>query len=154
MSATNPPVVSNAPPADGTPTTPTIARIVAAIASLGAGAIYLLIGTGVVSVGRSTQEATTDLFAFGAIMAVVSLAIAAAIWLVPWSRLALIGAAIVELIALIGYVAAAGLREPPFDLWGVLIKVCQGIVLVATVYLFAERDRWTIAARRANGGAS
>ena len=141
MSATNPPIPRAAhAQADRTPV---IARIVAVFASLGAGVIYLLIGTNVVSVGRSTQEATTDLFAFGALMAIVSLAVALAVWLVPWSRLALIGVAIVELVALIGYVAAAGVREPPFDLWGVLIKVFQATVLVATVYLFAERDRWT-----------
>lgn len=156
MSATNPsirPPVSTAKPAADR--TPVIARLVAAIASLGAGAIYLLIGTGVMSVGRSTQEeATTDLFAFGAFMAIVSLAVAIAVWLVPWSRFALIGVAIVELVALIGYVAAAGLREPPFDLWGVLIKVFQATVLVATVYLFAERDRWTQPARGVNGGAA
>jgi hypothetical protein len=107
-----------------------------------------------VSVGRSTQEATTDLFAFGALMAIVSLAVAIALWLIPWSRLALIGVAIVELIALIGYVAAAGLREPPFDVWGVLIKILQATVLVATVYLFAERDRWTRTGRGLAGGAA
>jgi hypothetical protein len=141
MSATNQRThAATSPTADRTPA---IARIVAALASLGAGAIYLLIGTNVVSVGRSTQEATTDLLAFGALMAIVSLAVAIALWLVPWSRFALIGVAIVELVALIGYVAAAGVREPPFDLWGVLIKVLQATVLVATVYLFAERDRWT-----------
>ena len=36
------------------------ARRLAVIASLAAGAIYLLIGLGVVSVGESTQESTTD----------------------------------------------------------------------------------------------
>ena len=41
----------------------------------------------------------------------------------------------------------------PFDLWGILIKVLQGTVLVATVYLFAERDRWTAAARVTGGAA-
>jgi hypothetical protein len=152
MSATNPSIRPATAPT--TEQTPAIARLVATLASLGAGAIYLLIGTGVVSVGRSTQEATTDLFAFGAFMAIVSLAVAIAVWLVPWSRLALIGVAIVELVALIGYVAAAGLREPPFDLWGVLIKVFQATVLIATVYLFAERDRWTQPARGVNGGAA
>ena len=151
MHATNPPTVPGAAPAPDR--TPMIARIVAALASLSAGLIYLLIGLGVVSVGQSTQEPTTDLFAFGALMAVVSVAIATAAWLVPWSRLALIGIAVVELIALIGYVAAAGVREPPFDLWGILIKVLQGTVLVATVYLFAERDRWTAAARVTGGAA-
>src|SRR5690348_11293653 len=115
------------------------ARLVAVLASLASGAIYLLIGIGVVSVGRSTDGATTDLFAFGALMAIVSVAVAAGVWLAPGSRLVLIGVAIVQLIALIGYVAAAGLREPPFDLWGILIKVGQGTVLVATVYLFSER---------------
>jgi hypothetical protein len=150
MSATNPPTRPAA--SSTTERTPAIARIVAALASLGAGAIYLLIGTDVVSVGRSTQEATTDLFAFGVLMAIVSLAVAIALWLVPWSRIALIGVAIVELVALIGYVAAAGLREPPFDLWGVLIKVFQAVVLIATVYLFAERDRWTRRPRGVNGG--
>ena len=54
-------------------------------------------------------------------------------------------------VALIGYVAAAGVREPPFDLWGVVIKVLQATVLVATVYLFAERDRW---ANTVPGGAA
>jgi hypothetical protein len=152
MSATNHRTNAATPPA--AERTPAIARIVASLASLGAGAIYLLIGTDVVSVGRSTQEATTDLFAFGALMAVVSFAVAIALWLVPWSRIALIGVAIVELVALIGYVAAAGLREPPFDLWGVLIKVFQGTVLVATVYLFAERDRWTRHAPSPDGGAA
>ena len=152
MSATNPSTRPATSPT--TERTPAIARIVAAVASLGAGAIYLLIGTGVVSVGRSTQEATTDLFAFGAFMAIVSLAVAIAVWLVPSSRIALIAVAIVELVALVGYVAAAGLREPPFDLWGVLIKVFQTTVLIATVYLFAERDHWTQPARGVNGGAA
>ena len=39
--------------------------------------------------------------------------------------------------------SAAGLREPAFDLWGLLIKAFQATVLVATVYLFSERARWT-----------
>jgi hypothetical protein len=152
MSATNQRTHAATPPASER--TPAIARIVATLASLGAGAIYLLIGTGVVSVGRSTQEATTDLFAFGALMAIVSLAVAIALWLVPWSRVVLIGVALVELIALIGYVAAAGLREPPFDLWGVLIKLFQATVLVAAVYLFAERDRWSRNGRDLDRGAA
>jgi hypothetical protein len=39
--------------------------------------------------------------------------------------------ALFQLLPLIGYVAFASFREPPFELWGVLIKVCQVIVLVA-----------------------
>jgi hypothetical protein len=130
------------------------ARLTAALASLAAGAIYLLIGTGVVSVGRSTQDATADLFAFGALMSVVSLAIAVGVWLLPASRLVLIGVAILELIALIGYVAAAGVREPPFELWGVAIKLFQATVLIATVYLFTERGRGIGIAGDVTGGAA
>jgi hypothetical protein len=130
------------------------ARLVGVLASLAAGVIYFLIGTGVVSVGRSTQDGATDLFAFGALMAVVSAAIAIALWLLPTSRLVLIGVAILELVALFGYVAAAGLREPPFDLWGVSIKVFQATVLIATVYLFTERRRATAPAGELKGGVA
>jgi hypothetical protein len=126
------------------------ARLVAVLASLSAGVIYLLIGTGIVSVGRSTQDGATDLFAFGALMGAVSVAIAIGVWLLPVSRFVLAGVAIVELIALIGYVAAAGLREPPFDLWGLAIKAFQTIVL----YLFTERGRETPSVGDIPGGAA
>ena len=130
------------------------ARLVAVLASLAAGAIYLFIGTGVVSVGRSTQDATTDMFAFGVLMGVVSLAIAVGVWLLPASRSVLIGVAFLELVALIGYVAAAGVREPPFELWGLAIKFFQTTVLIATVYLFSERDRGISIASDVTGGAA
>ena len=123
------------------PTMP-IARVVAALASLAAGALYLALGLGVVSVGESTQEATTDLFGFGVLMAAVSAVVAAAVWLLPASRAVLAAVAVVQLVALVGYVAAAGLREPPFELWGVLVKASQAIVLVAVVDLWARaRDQ-------------
>jgi hypothetical protein len=130
------------------------ARRSAVIASLAAGAIYLLIGAGVVSVGRSTQGGTTDLFAFGALMGVVSIAIAVAVWLLPTSRFVLIGVAILELVALLGYVAVAGVREPPFELWGLAIKFFQATVLISIVYLFTERARALRPASDVKGGAS
>jgi hypothetical protein len=118
------------------PTRPT--EIIAAVlASLVAGLVYLFIGLGLVSVGASTQQATTDLFGFGVVMAVASVAIAALVWFVPQRRI-LLGVVGFQLLLLVGYVLAAGLREPPFELWGLLIKACQAVVLVAAVILVTE----------------
>ena len=129
------------------------ARRLAVVASLAAGAIYLLIALGVVSVGASTQEAATDLFGFGLIMAGVSVAVALGLWLFATSLVVLAGAAIVELIALVGYVAAS-LREPPFELWGMSIKVFQAIALVAIGYLLVRGRRTAQVAAGTRGGAA
>ena len=110
---------------------------VAVLASLAAGVTYLFIGLGLVSVGTSTQEATTDLFGFGVSMAVASVAIAALVWFVPRRRV-LLGVVGFELLVLVGYVLAAGLREPPFELWGLFIKACQAVVLIAAIVLVTE----------------
>lgn len=125
MSASNPPV-----------TRPSVTTA-AVLASLAAGLVYLLIGLGLVSVGTSTQDATTDLFAFGVSMAVASVAIAALLWFVP-RRGVLFGVVAFQLLVLIGYVLAAGVREPPFELWGLLVKACQAVVLIAAILLVTE----------------
>ena len=125
MTATNP------------PTTRPSATTAATLASLAAGLVYLLIGLGVVSVGASTQGATTDLFGFGVIMALASVAIAALLWFVP-RRHILFGVVGFQLLVLVGYVLAAGLREPPFEVWGLLIKACQAVVLIAAILLVTE----------------
>ena len=125
MSASNPPV-----------TRPSVTTA-AVLASLAAGLVYLLIGLGLVSVGTSTQDATTDLFAFGVSMAVASVAIAALLWFVP-RRGVLFGVVAFQLLVLIGYVLAAGVREPPFELWGLLVKACQAVGLIAAILLVTE----------------
>ena len=119
------------------PTARPTAMTAAVLASLAAGLAYLLIGLGLVSVGTSTQEATTDLFGFGVAMAAASVGIAALLWFVPRRRI-LLGVVGFQLLVLVGYVLAAGLREPPFELWGLLIKACQAVVLVAAVLLVTE----------------
>jgi hypothetical protein len=105
-------------------------RRLAIAAAVACSALYVLIGIGVLSVGESTQEATTDLLGFGALMGAIYGLTAVAIWLLR-SRVAVALIALFQLLPLIGYVAFASFREPPFELWGVLIKVCQVIVLVA-----------------------
>lgn len=114
-----------------------IARIVAIIASCVAGAAYLLIGFGVLFVGESTQEGTNDLSSFGAMMAALSVVGAVVVWRFH-GRLAWATVAVFQVIPLVGYVAFAGLREPPFELWGLLIKVAQAVVLAAMAYLLVR----------------
>jgi hypothetical protein len=127
------------------------ARLAAVLASIAAGITYLFIGLGFVSVGQSTQTATTDLFAFGLLMAGFSWVVAVLLWAFASSRPVLVGVAIVQLIALVGYVAAWSLRDPPFELWGIVIKVCQAIVLVGVIALLARRRA---ASRLPKGGAA
>jgi hypothetical protein len=64
---------------------------------------------------------------------------AVALWLVR-SRVVDGLVAAFQFIPLLGYVAFAGYREPPFEIWGILIKVCQLVVLGAAG-LLALRSR-------------
>jgi hypothetical protein len=128
------------------PSRPT-AITAAILASLVAGLVYLLIGLGVLSVGTSTQAATTDLLGFGVAMAVASAAVAALLWFVP-RRGILLGVVGFQLLVLVGYVLAAGVREPPFELWGLLIKACQAVVLVAAILLVTESRQAGAAPKR------
>ena len=119
-----------------------VARAVAIVASLVAGAIYLLIGLGVLFIGESTQEGPTDLFSFGAMMAAISLVGAVVVWRFH-GRLAWATVAVFQVIPLVGYVAFASLREPPFELWGLLIKVAQAVVLGAMAYVLVRGEERT-----------
>src|SRR6187200_2225702 len=118
----------------------TRARVSGIVAAILAAAIYGLIGLGRLSVGESTTEATTDLFMFGGLMAAISVATAVALWWLH-GRVGLGLVAALQLIPLLGYVAAAGMREPPFELWGVLIKACQLTVLVSAAFLALRARR-------------
>jgi hypothetical protein len=102
--------------------------------SLVAAAIYALIGLGVLSVGTTTSGASTDLFAFGAIMAAGSVAIAVAM-LRSTSRDVPIAIAVLEILVIVGYFAVAGVREPPVELWGLLVKGLQVVALASAVVL-------------------
>jgi hypothetical protein len=109
-------------------------RQVAIAAAIGCAALYVLIGIGVLTIGRSTQDDTTDLLGFGALMGAVYGVTAVALWLFR-SRVVAGLIAAFQLIPLLGYVALAAYREPPFEVWGLLIKVCQLVVLAAAAML-------------------
>jgi hypothetical protein len=110
------------------------ARRVAIATAWIAAMLYALIGLGVLEIGESTNGGTTDLFAFGAMMAAI-FAITAVLLMRFRSSALWVAVAVLQLFVLIGYVAVAGYRLPAFELWGLLVKVDQAILLAASLYL-------------------
>ena len=125
----------------------TTTRWVGIAAALACAGLYLLIGLGALTVGEPTEGGSADLLGFGAPMFVLYGLTALAIW--RWrSRAGLALVAGFQLVPLLGYVAAAGFREPPYEPWGVLIKVCQVAVLVAAGALAFRAPRSAAAGGR------
>lgn len=111
-----------------------VVRTAAIGASLVAAALYLLIGFGILDIGESADGGNPGLFEFGAMMGAVFGITAVLLWFVR-SRILWVAVAVIQVIVLVGYVAFASYREPPFDLWGLVIKGAQAVILAAMVYL-------------------
>lgn len=105
-----------------------------AAASGAAALIYLLIGLGIASIGTARSGEAPDLPQFGVTMAVVSLAIAAVLLRLR-SRVVLGAVAALQFAVIVGYFALAEIREPPVELWGLVIKGLQLVALGVTVAL-------------------
>jgi len=116
------------------------AQAVAAGASALAALLYALIGLGVLAIGRPADGSAGDLVGFGVTLG-GTFGIAAVLLTRFRSRVLWGAIAILQVIVLVGYFAFAGLREPPIELWGVAIKVCQGVVLLAVGWLLIRRPR-------------
>ncbi|MBD0293190.1 MAG: hypothetical protein ICV70_06405 [Jiangellaceae bacterium] len=109
-------------------------EIGAAAAAAAVAVLYLLIGFGTLDIGSSADGSAGDLLGFGlssggvfALIAVVLLVVRRR-WI--WILIALFDALVIGV-----YFAAAELRDPPFELWGLLIKFLQLLVFVAVSYL-------------------
>ncbi len=57
------------------------------------------------------------------------------------SRAVWAAVAVLQVIVIVGYFALAGIREPSFELWGLLIKACQVVVLGCVGYLLLRGNR-------------
>jgi peptidoglycan/LPS O-acetylase OafA/YrhL len=126
------------------PVDPRTLRIVAVAAAAASALLYYLIGFEVVDIGTSTAG-EPDLLGFGLIVGTTYAGIGVVLALSWGSRWLLAAIGVVDAAVILGYFAMASLREPPFEAWGLLIKACQVVLLVAVgVLLFAhpmERQR-------------
>ena len=113
-------------------------RLVAAIAAVGSAILYYLIGFGVLNVGESTSGATTDLLGFGLVVGTAFLGVAAVVWLFR-NRWLLGAIGLIDAAVVAGYFAMSSLREPPFEVWGLTIKVLQVVTFVSIAVLVFAR---------------
>jgi len=111
-----------------------VAREIAILGAAGAAVLYLFIGMGILSVGESSAGATPDLPAFG-LLTGGTFAVAAVALTLFESRRVWLPVALLQVIVLVGYVAASAVRNPPYEIWGLLIKAVQVAVLAAVAYL-------------------
>jgi hypothetical protein len=112
-------------------------RAVAVAAAAASAVLYVLIGFEVLDVGNSTTG-TNDILGFGLMMGAVYALIAVVLALV--SRTWVLATVwVLDLIVIAGYFTFAGLREPPFEAWGLLVKAVQLVLLVAVGYMVVHR---------------
>jgi hypothetical protein len=113
-----------------------VARVqtVAVVATTATAVLYFLIGLGVLWVGTSTSSDTTDLGAFGAIVGTV-FAITALLLARFRSRLLWAAVAVLQVTVIVGYIVVGSVRSPAFEGWGLLVKACQVVILIAMGYM-------------------
>jgi hypothetical protein len=108
-------------------------RYVAAGLSAACAAVYFAIGFGLVVPVETTTDGPS-LLPFG-VAAGIAFAVGAVLLLRidrlgPW-----IMGAILQVLAIVLYVVVAERRTPPFEAWGILLKVAQAAILASLVWL-------------------
>ena len=106
-----------------------LARYAGTGAAAGTAALYLLSGT----VGPIKLSFSVTM---GAVFAVVALALFFFAGRLVWML-----AGVLDLGAIIGYFAVAPSREPHFEVWGIVIKVAQVVLLAALGYLLMRHRK-------------
>jgi hypothetical protein len=112
------------------------ARTVAIATSVAIAALYLLIFAGVLSVGRAEAGDLGILGVAGGVFVVL----AVALWRLT-SRALWAGAAVLQVLLGVMYVAVAPERDPSFEVWGVLVRVLSLVLLGALVTLLLRARR-------------
>jgi hypothetical protein len=110
-------------------------RRIAAALCIGCSVVYLAIGLGLVQV--SEPVAGNDILVFG-VAAGLAFVLGAVLLsstdrLGPW-----IAGAVFQVAVIVMYVVVSGQRTPPFELWGLLLKVAQVGILAALLYLIVS----------------
>jgi hypothetical protein len=112
----------------------TVVRFLAALTAAATGVIYLLIALGVLDVGAAT-EAAKAAPTFIPAAAAGAFFLGAILLLAFNKRIVHILGGLLQVITIVGYFAVASGRNPPYELWGIVLKIFQVITLVALVYL-------------------
>jgi hypothetical protein len=112
---------------------------VTAAVALAAALVYLLIGLEVVYIGEARDGAAGDILGFGLSSAAAYVGVAL-VALFVHRRWALVAASVFVALTIGMYFAVSGVREPPFEIWGLLVKVLQVVVLGGLIAL-AVRGR-------------
>ncbi len=109
-------------------------RYLAAGLSAATAFIYVLIGLGIVSVVDEVAGDAPDLLTFG--LAAGAAYVLGAALLVAFDRRALwfVGS-VLQVGVIVMYLVVSSTRTPPFEVWGVAIKVLQLVLLGALLYL-------------------
>ena len=119
----------------------TTMRYLGAAAAWVSAVLYYLIGFGVLDIGEAKDGAATDLLGFGLITG-TTFVVAGVVVLLVHRRwlIALVG--LLDLVVIIGYFAVSGIREPPYEVWGLTIKGLQVVLLLAIGFLTLKADAW------------
>jgi hypothetical protein len=115
--------------------------------------IYFLIGFEVLAIGQPADGSEGDILGFGLASGAAYLIIAGLLVAVR-RRWAWIAIALFVAITIVIYFAAAGVREPPFETWGLLIKALQVILMGSVVYLVKAPSRASAPQKESQAGAA
>lgn len=108
-------------------------RSIGALASGTMAVIYYLIGLGVLGIGGSTSGASVDLAMFG-FSAGTAFLLQALLLLWTDRRWVWVLSAIFQVWVALVYVMVSGTREPPFEMWGIALRILQVPLLAVVVY--------------------
>ena len=120
-------------------------RSLGALASGTMALIYYLIGLGVLGIGGTSSGESVDLWLFG-FSAGSGFLIMSLLLMRTDRRWVWIVAAMVQAWVFLMYFLVSGTREPPFEVWGIALRILQVPLLLILVYL-----AWTPAATRGTG---
>ena len=118
-------------------------RSIGAGAAVLAAAVYLFIGLGLLSIGTAASGEAPDLLSFGMTMAVMSIVVAAVLMRFR-SRAVTLAVAGLQVLVIVGYFAMSNIRTPPVEVWGLVIKALQVVVLIAAGVLAVRGSRETV----------
>ena len=115
-----------------------MARYVGVAAAVASAILYVLIGFEMLYIGEPTaNSADGGLLGFG-LGAGAAFAIIAVVLLFSHRRLLTIPFALFDAAVIAMYFAVASVREPPYEMPGLIIKALQVVLLGALLYLVAR----------------